>query len=253
MSDPDAWEGEQSRTLRDMDGRNVLLLQKIHITYDYEDSNIIDYERLNPKTGKLETLYEGMGGFYANFHFAALPYDPRVAELPRQTLLHLAKGKLREIGREELRPALRTHGFLPGPFLSKREWNYPVCEWGDTEYQAPEQSLEYRDIALWDWDYSVPEAGHILLIVWESDEPDALIREGKIPPTYLTDDVVGVFEVRREATLTALTLKNPRDDFEITVQTGNLQLPAPPAPNLKPVATLLQESSLLPLLSFSQR
>jgi len=222
MGDPDAMEGKQSKTVAEMDGHNALLLRKVHIRYDYEDANIIDYEGFNAKTGERERIYEGMSGFYSNFHYAVVPYSAEIPQLPRQALLHLARGSLKEIGREDLRPALRTHSFLPGPFLSKDPWNYSLCEWGDTEYQAPEQSLEYEGIALWDWDYSIPERDHLLIIVWEEDEAQELIREKRIPANYLIDDLVAVFEIRRQDTLKPLLLKNPRDDFEMWVQTGEL-------------------------------
>lgn len=222
MQDPDALQGEQAKTVSAMDGRNVLLLKKVRVTYDYEDSNIVDYESYDPKTGRRETLHEGMGGFYANFHYAVVPYAPEIPELPRQTLLSLAQGRLRAVGREELRPALRVHAFLPGPFLSKRDWNYPLCEWGDTEYQAPDQSLEYEGLALWDWDYPVTNRERVLLIVWEEDEEGEWIRQGRIPPNHLMDDLVGVFEIRREDTRRAKTFRSPRGDFEITVETGEL-------------------------------
>ncbi len=219
MGDPDATQGSQAKTLSEMDGRNVLQVQKIRITYDYEDSNIIDYEGPDPRTGKHEVVYEGERGFYSNFHYAVIPYAEGIADLPKQTLLHLAEGSLREIGREDLRPALRTHAFFPGPFFSKQDLGYALCEWGDTQHQAPTQELEYEDISLWDWDYSVPGADHVLLIVWESDEPDQLRREGKIPSHYLVDDLVGVFDVRREDTLTPHQYKNASGDFQITLAT----------------------------------
>ncbi|MFO1464148.1 MAG: hypothetical protein U1F66_10265 [bacterium] len=222
MGDPDAMEGQQAKSVAEMDGRNALLVKRISVRYDYEDANIVDYERFNPKTGERQAVFEGMSGFYANFHYAVIPYAPGIADLPRQTLLHLAQGRLKEIGREELRPALRTHSFLPGPFFSKEQWGYALCEWGDTEYQAPNQELEYAGLALWDWDYSIPGADHLLLIVWEEDEEGELRRQGLIPPNYLTDDLVGVFEIRREETLGPRRYRNLRGDFEITLETGDL-------------------------------
>lgn len=225
MQDPDALQGMQARSLSEMDGRNVLLLKKVRVTYDYEDSNIVDYEDYDPKTGLKRTLPEGMGGFYANFHYAIVPYSPEIPQLPRQTLLSLAQGRLRAIGREELRPALRVHAFLPGPFFSKSQWNYPLCEWGDTEHQAPDQSLEYEGIAMWDWDYSVQDPDRVLLIVWEEDEEQEWIQRGRIPANFLMDDLVGVFEVHRQETLQPKTFRSPRGDFEITVSTGHLAEP----------------------------
>jgi hypothetical protein len=222
MHDPDVLQGEQHKTLAEMDGRNVLLLKKVRVRYDYEDSNIIDYERFDPKTGERVTIHEGMGGFYANFHYAIVPYAKEILELPRQTLLSLAQGRLQAIGRDELRPALRTHSFLPGPFFSKSQFQYSLCEWGDTEYQAPDQSLEYEGLAMWDWDYSVASRDRVLLIVWEEDEEQELIRQRRIPENYLTDDLVGVFEIRRDETSTPLTLRSRRGDFEITVLSGDL-------------------------------
>lgn len=222
MQDPDALQGNQAKTLSEMDGRNVLLLKKVRITYDYEDSNIVDYERIDPKTGERHPVYEGMGGFYSNFHYAIVPYAKEILELPRQTLLNLAQGRLAMIGQERLRPAIRVHAFLPGPFFSKQQWNYSLCEWGDTEYQAPDQSLEYEGIAMWDWDFSASDSDRILLIIWEEDEEAEMIERGLIPKNYLTDDLVGVFEIQKKDTASPLTLISARGDFQITVVTGDL-------------------------------
>lgn len=225
LLDPDIKNGKQKRTFSDMDGKNVLLLSHVRLTYDYEDTKIIDYDGPNPLTGKHEVIHEGEGGFYANIHYAIVPYRKDVLKMDRQTLLHFAEGKLNEIDKENLAPELRVHSFIPGPFLSKEDNIYAMCEWGDTAYQEPEQNLDYREMALWDWDYPVTNPGHILLIVWEGDEEDWLIRDQLIHPFYLTDDLIGVFEIWREKSLKPLTLKNARDDFEITVATDNLSIP----------------------------
>ncbi|HEX5033399.1 MAG TPA: hypothetical protein VFW62_02865 [bacterium] len=233
MTDPDKTEGRQAESVRLIDGRNVLLLKSLRLSYDYEDDAIIDERKTDPKTGQSIEVREGRGGFYANFHYAVLPYDPAVSALPEQTLLHLAQGSLNSIDQAQLRPELRVHGFLPGPFLSRSSFGYPLCEWGDTAHQAPEQSLDYRGIALWDWDYAVKPAERVLLIVWEGDEEDQARAQGLIDPTRLIDDLVGVFEVSRSASLKPLKLRNSRGDFELTVQTGSFPgLEAPPAPSL---------------------
>ncbi len=208
-----------------MDGHHVLLLKKVAIDYDDEDSGIIDYEGPNPLTGKQEIVHEGEGGFYANFHYAVVPYDSQIPKMDRETLLHLSEGKLSEIDRDDLRPKLRTHSFIPGPFLSKKNPLYSMCEWGDTAHQAPHQELTYSDIALWDWDYWVKNEGHVLLIVWEGDEEEWLIKDQLIDPFYLTDDLVGVFDIWMDNTLQPLTLVNKKGDFKITVQTGDLTFP----------------------------
>ncbi|MBI2338980.1 MAG: hypothetical protein HYU99_01235 [Deltaproteobacteria bacterium] len=225
LLDPDAGKGNQYKAYAEMDGKNVLLLKEVRISYDYEDTAIIDYEGPHPITGKPHVVHEGNGGFYANIHYAVVPYEKAIPEMNRQTLLHLATGKLKEIGKEDLRPALRTHSLIPGPFLSKSKRIYDMCEWGDTAYQYPEQILEYDQMALWDWDYSVKNADHILLIVWEGDEEDWLIQQKLIDPFYLTDDLIGIFEIKKKETKEPLTLKNERNDFEITVQTGDLKAP----------------------------
>ncbi|MBI4411151.1 MAG: hypothetical protein HY541_01545 [Deltaproteobacteria bacterium] len=252
LLDADAGQGNQYKAYAEMDGKNVLLLREVKIRYDYEDTAIIDYEGPHPITGKPHVVHEGNGGFYANIHYAVVPYEPWIAEMAgltrpkgplrgrlhprnagwrgatqappidRQTLLHMAVGKLKEIEKDNLRPALRTHSLIPGPFLSKSERIYDMCEWGDTAYQYPEQTLRYDEIALWDWDYSVKNADHVLLIVWEGDEEDWLIQQKLIDPFHLTDDLIGVFEIRKEKTGKPLTLVNERKDFEITVQTGDL-------------------------------
>lgn len=225
LLDKDAGKGVQYKTYAEIDMDNVLLLKKVEITNDYEDTAIVDYVGPHPITGKNQTIHEGEGGFYANIHYAVVPYDKKILKMDRQTLLHFAQGNLEEIEKKELRPELRTHSFIPGPFLSKTGQLYELCEWGDTTYQAPKQSLNYKDIALWDWDYSVKNADHILLIIWEGDEEDWLYREQLIHPFYLTDDLIGIFEIKKKDAKDPLTLKNEKGDFTITVQTGKLKVP----------------------------
>lgn len=225
LLDPDAGRGNQYKSFVEMDGKNVLLLQRVTLTYDYEDSAIVDYEGPHPITGKPHRVNEGQGGFYANIHYAVYPFRAGDKTIDNQTLLHLVQGKLREINREDLLPSLRTHSLLPGPFLSKEQGIYEMCEWGDTAHQAPRQTVEYEEMALWDWDYSIPDADHIALVVWEGDEEDWLIRKELIHPFYLTDDLIGIFEIRKNQTVKPLVMKNKKGDFEITVQTGNLGFP----------------------------
>lgn len=224
LLDPDAKEGEQYKAYAEMDGKNTLLLLKVALTYDYEDSEIVDYDGPHHQTSKPHKIFEGDGGFYANFHYAVVPFSKKYLELDRQTLLHLVQGKLKEINKESLRPKLRTHSLIPGPFLSRSEYIYDMCEWGDTTYQAQRQTLTYRNFALWDWDYSVRSADHVLLIIWEGDEEKWMVDQGLIDPTYLTDDLVGIFEMKRKDTLEPLTLINKRGDFVVTVQTGDISI-----------------------------
>lgn len=225
LLDPDAGKKSQYKTFSEMDGNNVLLLQKVEVKYDYEDTAIIDYEGPHPITGKEQIINEGEGGFYANIHYAILPYDKKILEMDRQTLLHLVQGKLKEIDKEGLRPEIRTHSFIPGPFLSKTNQIYDMCEWGDTAYQAPHQILHYKEMALWDWDYSIKNADHVLLIVWEGDEEDWLYESKLIHPFHLTDDLIGLFEIKKKDTEKPLTLTNEKGDFTMVVQTGNLKIP----------------------------
>jgi len=63
------------------------------------------------------------------------------------------------------------------------------------------------------------------LIVWEGDEEEWLIKDQLIDPFYLTDDLVGVFDIWMDNTLQPLTLVNKKGDFKITVQTGDLTFP----------------------------
>lgn len=224
LLDPDANQGEQYKSFSEMDGKNVLKIQKITVRNDYEDNRILDYSGPHPVTGAPHEVYEGNGGFYANIHYAVVPYSRAILKMERQLLLHLAQGKLSELNAESSRPALRTHSFLPGPFISRTGSLYDLCEWGDTAYQAPEQTILYRDLAVWDWDYSVRRANRVLLIIWEGDEEDWMIHEKMIDPFYLTDDLIGIFEIRRDQTLIPLLLKSRSGDFEVTVVTGDLEV-----------------------------
>lgn len=189
MIDPDIKKGKQEKIYPEIDGKNVLLMQKITVRHDYEDE---------------------AGGFYANFHYAIIPYSSKILSLEPQRLLHLVQGRLKEIDAEETRPEIRVHSLLPGPFLSHSDNGYTMCEWGDTAHQAPEQTLAYRELVIWDWDLKVKNASHILMVVWEGDEENG---------THITDDLVGIFEIKKKQTKKPLTLKNPRGDFEITLET----------------------------------
>lgn len=219
LLDPDFLEGMQYKSYSHFDEKNVLAITKVILRYDYEDNRIIDYEGPAFQTGKNQVIYEGEGGFYANLHYAVVPYYKGIPRMDRQTLLHLAQGKLSEIDKNSLKPELRTHSFIPGPFLAKKDYIYQQCEWGDTTYQAPVQELQYDHLFIWDWDLPAKKKDRVLIIVWEGDEEDWLIQDQMIHPFYLTDDLIAVFEVNRGKTLEPLTLTNIDNTLEVTVQT----------------------------------
>lgn len=213
----------QSRLLENFDGKNALKLARVRISYDYEDSGIVDYSGPHPITGKPgHVVHEGEGGFYANFHYAIVPFEPRYLNLSRQELLNLAQGKLRDIDRVDLLPKRRVHSLLPGPYLSKN-LGYAMCEWGDTAYQAKTQEMSYHDITLWDWDIAVDgkPVTKLFLIVWEGDEEEWMVNSELIDPFYITDDVVGTFVVDRKAAQKPLVLRNGAKNFELEVVTDS--------------------------------
>jgi len=217
LFDPDVNEkANQVIAVRQFDRNNVLLLRRIKISYDYEDTAILDYRGPHPLTKKEHLVYEGEGGFYANFHYAIIPYDEKVLKLNRQELLNLVQGKLANIDREDLLPPLRLHSLLPGPYQSNDKV-YPLCEWGDTSFQTPVQEMYYEQLYLWDWD--IGPWKKLILVVWEGDEEDWMIADGLLDPYYLTDDVVGVFTIDKAKTLTPLTIKNKASNFEMEVMT----------------------------------
>lgn len=221
LADPDAKTVKTQRELlENFDGKNALFVRRVKISYDYEDDAILDYEGVNPLTGKDDhSVYEGQGGFYANFHYAVVPFDARYLTLPRQELLNLAQGKLALIERTDLSPPLRTHSFLPGPYLSK-EGIYPMCEWGDTAHQAKTQELRYERFPIWDWDLATDQGApfdKVIIVVWEGDEEAWMIADGLLDPFYLADDVVGVFTVAKKDAAKPLVLKNGTGDFEMEV------------------------------------
>lgn len=220
--DPDFTSGKQNLTLSHFDGKNALMVERAQISNDYEDNFRIDYRGPHPQNGKEIVVHEGTGGFYSNIHYAVVPYDPKIQQMDHQTLMALVHGDLIRRGKPELRPELRTHSFLPGPFSSKKKMMYHLCEWGDTQFQSPVQTLEYDQLALWDWDYPVKNADHVLLIFWEEDEEHNNPEVGLLPKFYSRDDLIGIFEIKRSDTLQSLTLKNPSGDFEITLRTGDL-------------------------------
>lgn len=232
LFDPDYKRLKNQQKILDVfDLKNVLAVRRVKITYDYEDTSLVDYMGPHPITKEPHIVYEGEGGFYANFHYAVVPFDERIKHLGRQELLNLAQGKLAYINREDLTPELRTHGFLPGPYLSPdRSYFYEMCEWGDTTFQAAEQEVSYERLFIWDWDLWDGVKGprskgqgrggdKVMVIVWEGDEEDWLIADGLLDPYYLTDDLVGLFVVEREKTLKPLVLKNEAANFEIELLT----------------------------------
>lgn len=223
LLDTDANQGKQALTVTAMDGRNVLLVKKIRVQHDYEDSNHVEYEAIDSNTGDTQTYYEDERGFYANFQYAVVPYSAELEGLDTQTLLHLGQGTLSKINQDAYTPEIRTRSFLPGPYLSKKEYLYELCEWGDTAKHAKEQSLHYQNLALWDWDYPVKTNDKVMLIIWESDEEYLDHNFAHLPKNYLIDDLIAVFTIEREASHQALHLKNARGDFEITVQTGDFE------------------------------
>src|SRR3990167_8476372 len=107
LLDPDFLEGIQYKSYSHFDEKNVLAITKVILRYDYENNRIIDYEGPSFKTGKKQVIYEGEGGFYANLHYAVVPYYKGIPRMDRQTLLHLAQGKLSEIDKDNLKPELR--------------------------------------------------------------------------------------------------------------------------------------------------
>lgn len=222
MLDPDFSVGSQPLSVSAFDGKNTLQVKRAHLTNDYEDDARIDYRGPDPKTGRERVVHEGTGGFYSNIHFAVLPYDPRIKNLDPQTLMALVHGELLQRGHPELRPEIRTHSFLPGPFGSQSKMMYQLCEWGDTQFQSPDQSLDYEGLALWDWDFPVKNPGHVLLVFWEEDEEQGGSGQEFLPEFYSRDDLIALFEVKRSDTLKELTLRNPEQDFEITLKTGDL-------------------------------
>ncbi|OVE81007.1 hypothetical protein BVY03_04945 [bacterium K02(2017)] len=222
LFDPDVKDNVmQKESLQQFDDKNILQIKKVLLTYDYEDDTILDYDGPHPVTGKPHLVYEGQGGFYANLHYAVIPYDPKVKDLDRQTMLNLVQGKLKNINRQDLTPPLRLHSFIPGPYLSK-DSIYPLCEWGDTHFQAKEQVMHYQDLNIWDWDMQMADGrvfDHLIVIVWEGDEEAWMIADKLLDPFYLTDDLVAVFEIKRKDSLKPITLINKANDFELTLQT----------------------------------
>lgn len=216
LFDPDfARIPTQSKILENFDNKNVLRITRAKITYDHEDTSILDYQGPHPITGEPHLVYEGEGGFYANFHYAVIPFDKKYRTLDRQELLNLAQGKLHLIKREDLTPKWRVHSFIPGPYLSKDQV-YPLCEWGDTSFQAKKQQMTYKNLKIWDWDLDINK---IMIIVWEGDEEDWLIEAKLLDPFYLTDDLVAVFVVNRADVLKPKILKNQIGNFEMEVVT----------------------------------
>lgn len=218
LLDPDAAQfSETQETIRQFDCRNVLLVDKVGIAFDYEDPSLV---KASPPG--LAPLHEEQSGFYANFNIAVMPYEDAVAKRSPRDILRFAEGRASEL--DWLIPprlAWRTRSFLPGPFLSHDDLLYSMCEWGDTAYQAPRQELNYRDFAVWDWDYPVGQT--LLLVIWEGDEEEGLMSRGLLPKYAIMDDLVAVFTVTREEAAGGKLFVNPRGDFWIRFKEGELK------------------------------
>jgi hypothetical protein len=215
LFDPD-YQGsaEQKSILKIFDDKNILMITDVKINYDYEDNSILDYEGPHPITGKPHMVYEGQGGFYANFHYAVMPFRAPYLRLSRQEMLALVQGRLADIGRVDLMPAMRTHSFIPGPYASQDKV-YELCEWGDTSFQAKQQQLRYQGLKIWDWD--LIKEDKVIVVVWEGDEEAWMIEASLLDPFYMTDDIVGVFVVDRKKSKQPLILKNKSGNFTMTV------------------------------------
>ncbi len=222
LTDPDYKSLQtQKRILENFDKKNVLKISRVKLSYDFEDNTILDYQGPHPLTKKEQLIYEGDGGFYANLHYAIVPYNSKYLNLGRQELLNLSQGKLYYIDRLDLQPNLRAHSFIPGPYQSNQDL-YTLCEWGDTAFQAKEQEMSYKDFKVWDWDITDVDKNPInkvIMVVWEGDEEDWLISDGLLDPFYLTDDLIGVFVIDRKKTLKPMVLKNKQGNFEVEVVT----------------------------------
>src|SRR4030095_5529503 len=73
---------------------------------------------------------------------------------PYQILMHLIFGTLASTPAAERAhdfPSPVARGFVPGPFLGSVHFSYPLCEWGDTSRQAPQQVMNYIHFPLWAW------------------------------------------------------------------------------------------------------
>ncbi len=214
--DPDALAlGEAERTVSQFDCKHNLFVERVEILFDYEDPSRVKAARSDG-----QEVRETHSGFYANFHAAVLPYRKEWASLSAPDMLRLAQGGQVTVGHlpvDALR--WRTHVFLPGPFLSRRDFFYSLCEWGDTAFQAPHQEMDYRDMAVWDWDYPVGDA--VLLVIWEGDEEAPLVRSGVLSSSAIMDDWVAAFRVSRQMTEKGVRLVNEAGDFSIWLKTGD--------------------------------
>lgn len=229
LLDPDATPISQNvsdmqGTITEFDCHDVLLIDEVSMTFDYEDPQNV--KAILPD-GSL--IREDHAGFYSNFHMAAFPYSADLTTLPPQTLLRIAEGRLSES--KELRNAFskdtidrlkwRTHSFLPGPFLSRSDFFYSMCEWGDTARQAPKQTLHYDNLPIWDWDYN-DEGQAIFLVIWEGDEEDGLITQGALSKSAIMDDLVEIFVVHAQDVDRGKTYTNAAHTVSIRLKTGNM-------------------------------
>lgn len=217
LLDPDAKPLPRAeRTLERFDCKNVLLVKEMMISFDYEDSG-----QIKARGPDGDVIAEDQSGFYANFHVAVLPYSESLLAHDSSELLRIAEGKasLRGMTLDPLW-AWRTHSFLPGPFLSRSDFFYDMCEWGDTAYQAPAQRMRYDNLAIWDWDY--PVGDKVVIVIWEGDEEESLVSRGLVAPGDIIDDLIAVFIVARDATREPKVLANKAKNVVIHIQTGDM-------------------------------
>lgn len=155
--------------------------------------------------------------------------DKKKAYQAWQYLVHLGQdeaGKgLSLLGKAKEEPSLKMFNTLPGAFLTTEDDpKKKDCEWLDTKFQAPEQTMVYKNFPVWDWDTD-PAVSCVGIVILEGDggtQKTFGLISGYYNDDFIQDDLVGYFTVcKGSPEATGKMLKNYSDDFEMTLSTGN--------------------------------
>lgn len=135
-----------------------------------------------------------------------------------QYFLHFVFSALPEVDKAADDPKLLLHSSLEGAFWSKPEDDgYPRCEWFDTRYQAPVQTVHYKNFPIWDWDWDANPC--VVMVVLEGDGSSTDMFKGQyFAENDFADDFVGFFKVCKGQTV---VLDNYSKDLKITFSTGD--------------------------------
>lgn len=147
-----------------------------------------------------------------------------------QYLIHLGQDETSKglvlLGKAAEEPEKKFFNTLPGAFLTvSNDPKNKDCEWLDSKYQAPVQSMSYKNFPVWDWDVD-PSVTCLGLVVLEGDgdaQKIVGVALGYYNDDFIQDDLVGYFVVCKDSLeAKGKMMVNYSKDFEMMLSTGNV-------------------------------